>query len=151
MVVKTTKLLELTFEHEHFEHKHLDIQLFCDEFKLWKSKDEHSSSLFGKDSAYIAPTVNGEKYILRHVHLVPVIEQQQIDSWYQKLRFRSRKTSNRALVYVDDNKGNILLIYILPEPDAHEIAKMKTQKDKEIMNGFAAIAEAFIFDGSILG
>jgi hypothetical protein len=67
MVVKTTKLLELTFEHEH-----LDIQLFCDEFKLWKSKDEHSSSLFGKDSAYIAPTVNGEKYILRHVHLVPV-------------------------------------------------------------------------------
>jgi mRNA interferase YafO len=145
MLIKTTNLLKLKFDSEN-----LDIQLFCDEFKLWKSKDEHSSSLFGKDSAYTTPTVNGEKYILRHVHLVPVMDQEQIDSWYKKLSFKSRKTSNRILVYVDDNKGNILLIHILPEPDAHEIAKMKTQKNRETMNGFAAVAEAFIFDGSIL-
>ena len=146
MLVKTTNSLKSKFDREN-----LDIQLFCEEFKLWKSKDEHSSRLFGKDSAYTTPTVNGEKYILRHVHLIPVMDQKQIDSWYKKFRFKSRKTSNRVLVYVDDNKGNILLIHILPEPDAHEIAEMKTQKNRETMKGFAAVAEAFIFDGTIKG
>ena len=78
MLVKTTNSLKSIFDRENF-----DIKLFCEEFKLWKSKDEHSSCLFGKDSAYIAPTVNGEKYILRHVHLIPVMDQEQIDCLFQ--------------------------------------------------------------------
>jgi mRNA interferase YafO len=146
MVVKTTAKLKSVLDSEK-----LDSQLFCNKFKQWKqSKDDHGSYHFGKDSAYVTPVINGDKYILRHVHLVPVIDQAQLSLWQKIWRFKGRKTSNRVLIYVKDRKGNFLLIYILSEPDAHEIALMKTQQHKELMEGFAAVAEAFIDDGSIL-
>ncbi len=81
---------------------------------------------------------------------MPVIDKQQLVSWKKFWKFKGRKTSNRVLVYAADNKGNFFLIFILSEPDAHEIALMKTPAHKEIMEGFAAVAEAFIFDGSII-
>lgn len=146
MVVKTTAKLKSVLDSEK-----LDSQLFCSQFKQWKqSKDDHGSYHFGKDSAYVTPIINGDKYILRHVHLVPVIDQAQLSLWQKIWRFKGRKTSNRVLIYVKDRKGNFLLVYILSEPDAHEIALMKTQQHKELMEGFAAVAEAFIDDGSIL-
>lgn len=145
MVVKITNALKSALETDK-----LDSQLFCDKFQQWKSADEHSSYLFGKDSAYVTPAINGEKYILRHVHLVPVMDKNQLVSWKKKWSFKGRKTSNRVLIYVDDNKGNFLLIFILSEPDAHEVALMKNQEHRELMENFAAVAEAFIFDGSVL-
>ncbi|WP_032136669.1 hypothetical protein [Kingella negevensis] len=45
---------------------------FLQRFKEWK-KAESESFLFGKDGAYISPKVNGESYVLRHVHLVPLL------------------------------------------------------------------------------
>lgn len=146
MVVKTTAKLKSVLDNEK-----LDCRLFCNLFKQWKlSKDEHGCYHFGKDSAYFTPVINGDNYILRHVHLVPVIDKSQLYSWKKKFSFRSRKTSDRVLIYVDDKKGNFLLVYILSEPDAHEVARMKTQQHREIMESFAAIAEAFIDDGSII-
>jgi mRNA interferase YafO len=146
MVVKITTALKSALDSDK-----LDSQLFCNLFKQWKlSKDEHGCYHFGKDSAYVTPLINGDKYILRHVHLVPVIDKDQLSLWKRRWSFRRRKTSNRVLIYVDDKKGNYLLIYILSEPDAHEAALMKTQQHRELMDGFAAVAEAFIEDGSIL-
>jgi mRNA interferase YafO len=146
MVVRITAALKKVFDEEK-----LDSQFFCDQFKQWKkSANEHGDYHFGKDSAYVSPSINGNKYILRHVHLVPVIDKNQLSVWNKKWLFKGRKTSNRVLIYVNDNKDNFLLIYILSEPDAHEIALMKTQKHKELMNNFAIVAEAFISDGSIL-
>jgi mRNA interferase YafO len=126
------------------------MDLFCTEFRRWKSADEYGSYWFGKDSAYVAPAVNGERYILRHVHLVPLADKVQLIKWNQAWKRRGRKTSDRVLVYVGDHRGDVLLIFILPEPDAHAVAAMKTQTHKEIMAGFATVAEAFIADGSII-
>ena len=41
--------------------------------------------------------------------------------------------------------------YVLDEPTAHAIASMATQQDRETMQAFAAVASAFVFDGSIIG
>ena len=145
MVVKLTTALKNALEADR-----LDSRLFCASFKEWKSGDEYSSFYFGKDSAYFTPSVNGEQYALRHVHLVPVIDKTRLLAWKKVWKLKGRKTSDRVLIYTRDKQGNFLLIYILSEPDAHAVARMKCQKHKELMEGFAAVAEAFIFDGSII-
>ena len=61
----------------------------------------------------------------------------------QAWRRRTRKVSNRVLVYADNRKGEYLLIYVLNEPDAHSIAAMQTVEDAETMAFFAQVAEAF--------
>jgi mRNA interferase YafO len=144
MVVKMTKVLK-----EFLEADGLDSQLFINLFKKWKSSGEYSSFHFGKDAAYFTPIVNGGKYILRHVHLVPLVDKSQKERWLRAWKVRGRKTSDRVLVYVSDKKGNFLLIFILSEPNAHEVARMGTKQNKEIMEGFAAIAEEFINHGSV--
>jgi mRNA interferase YafO len=147
MVVKITTALKSALDSEESDSS----QFLCELFNQWKqAKDEYGSYHFDKDSAYITPIIKGDKYILRHVHLVPVIDKDQLSLWKRKWSYRSRKTSNRVLIYVDDKKGNYLLIYILSEPDAHEVALMKTQQHKELMEGFAAVAEAFIDNSFIL-
>jgi mRNA interferase YafO len=145
MVVKITAILKKKLE----AHK-IDSELFIDSFKEWKSGDEYGSYAFGKDSAYIAPSVNGEPYVLRHVHLVPIQDENQLSVWNKNWRLKRRKTSNRALVYVKGNKDKFLLITILDEPRAHEVVLMKTQDDKELMHRFAVVAEEFLADGSII-
>jgi mRNA interferase YafO len=126
------------------------LDIFCAEFQSWKQGDEFDSYLFGKDSAYIAPKVGTESYRLRHVHLVPLLDFPQLQTWNRVAQRKGRKTSDRALVYVEDGADNFLLIYILPEPDAHRIAQMAKIEDKETMLGFAAVANAFIETGSII-
>jgi hypothetical protein len=37
------------------------------------------------------------------------------------------------------------------EPDAHAIADMRTAEDKATIEGFATVADAFNFNGDILG
>lgn len=130
-----------------------NINTLVAEFDKWKaggSATEYTSPLFGKDSAYIEPTVDGKKYTLRHVHLVPVSNLEKLAVWKRRHALKSRKTSDRALIYADDGKGDYLLIYILEEPDGHDIPKMKTKADQETMEGFAEVAAAFIEDGKII-
>lgn len=146
MVVKTTKILKAFLEEENLS----DVEL-CARFEAWKkSSDEYSSYFFGKDGKYTVPTVSGNKYILCHVHIVPMLDKNQLSLWDRAWKHRKRKTSDRVLVYVSDKKGNFLLIAILEEPNAHKIADMKTQQDKELMDFFAIVAEEFIFNGSIM-
>lgn len=127
-----------------------DAELLCREFLNWKATGEYDHHSFGKDSAYIAPPVNGEKYALRHVHLVPVLDGKQIVRWSQIFKRRGRKTSDRVLIYAKNATGDYLLIYILTEPDAHKIATMQNQTDKELMESFAKVAGDFMFDGSVI-
>jgi mRNA interferase YafO len=127
--------------------------VFVSAFADWKAdwpKREYSSALFGKDGAYVSPDVDGMRYQLRHVHLVPLVDRVARSQWETALRRLGKKTSNRVLVYVANGKGAFLLVYILDEPDAHDIAKMKTKAHKEIMLGFAEVAAAFLEDGSII-
>ncbi len=143
MVVKITITLENALKKGG-----QDSNLFCQSFKEWKTGDEFGSYHFGKDSAYATPTVDGQKYALLHVHLVPVFD--QLSTWKKIWRFKGRKTSDRVLVYTKNSNGDFLLIFILSEPDAHKIARMETQKHKAIMDGFANVAAAFLFDGSVI-
>ena len=145
MSVKITKALESALLADE-----LDPGLFANGFASWKAGDEYGNYLFGKDSAYVNPEVDGKRYVLRHVHLVPLTDVAQLAQWDKVWRRKGRKTSDRALVYVSDDKGNHLLIYILDEPDAHAIASMKTTQYKEIMEGLAEVAAEFLESGEVL-
>ena len=122
-------------------------------FQTWKQDNEYGHYLFGKDSAYAKPSVDGMPYQLRHVHMVPLSDDAQLKRWNAAWRRQSRKTSDRVLVYVERSAGgraDYLLIYLLPEPDAHSIARMATHEHRELMDGFANVAAAFIDDGSVI-
>lgn len=116
-------------------------------FQEWTElQDQYADKFFGKDSAYVRPAVAGKPYVLRHVHLMP-FDPKALRKWESDHWLGSRKTSDRVLVYASDGSGNHLLIFILDEPDAHAIANMKTAADRATMEGFAAVAEAFMFNG----
>lgn len=121
------------------------LRLLAD-FEAWKAGGaaaEYDSPVFGKDGAYADPAVNGQRYKLRHVHLPPMGDPEGLKKWNAAWRRRGRKVSDRALVYCEDG-ADYLLIFILPEPDAHEIARMATPEDRHSMEAFARIAAAFI-------
>ena len=71
-------------------------------------------------------------------------------AWDRAWERESRRTSNRALVYVDDGPEKFLLIAILPEPVAHAVSRMLTPQDKAVMTRFAEIAESFIYAGKVI-
>ncbi|UBQ55455.1 type II toxin-antitoxin system YafO family toxin [Alysiella filiformis] len=130
--------------------RHADV--FISEFRQWKSTGETGENdfyLFGKDGAYTTPQVNGEPYVLRHVHLLPLTDTTQLAKWQRNWQTGARRTSNRALVYVQDG-NRFLLIDILNEPFAHEIAQMKTEQHRLIMRNFAKIAEQYIYHHEII-
>lgn len=146
--VSTTQIIA-----SHFRSTGANLQQFVTDFSQWKdagSAGEDDSYEFGKDSAYVAPRVNGEKNILRHVHIVPIIDENAIKKWDRKWGQHGRRTSDRVLVYVSDDNDKFLLIAILEEPDAHEIAEMRTQQHRERMELFAQIAEEFIYNGKVI-
>ena len=47
-------------------------------FQTWKQDDGYGHYLFGKDSAYAQPSVDGMPYQLRHVHMVPLSDDAQL-------------------------------------------------------------------------
>lgn len=129
-----------------------DADLFAAEFNNWKSLGDagaHLTHLFGKDGGYRLPQVNGKPYVLRHVHLVPLLDPQKLSRWNFAWRNKSRKVSNRVLVYVSDPRHGHLLLWILDEPDAHNIADMLTPDDAQLMHHFAVVADHFIQTGEI--
>ena len=148
ITVKITNVLKETLQNDG-----INYQQFIDEFTKWKSQGsagEFNSRYFGKDGAYVRPTVDGHQYALRHVHLIPLSDAVQLAKWNAQWKRKGKKISDRALVYVADHKGNYLLIFILPEPDAHRIAKMSNKEDRETMDGFAEVAAAFLENGEVL-
>lgn len=111
---------------------------------------EYDEYLFGKDGAYQLPTVNGRRNVLRHVHLVPLKSPEQLKQWDKSWHFRRRKSSDRALVYVDNGRGDYLLIHILNDPGAHETASMRTLQHRQLMEQLAKVADMFIHSGQVL-
>jgi hypothetical protein len=124
-----------------------------DEFEFYKSQwpeSEDKFYYFGKDGGYSFPQLT-ESHQIRHVHLWPSFDSPESKAWEsgwartEKSKKPTRKTSNRALVYAQDGH-QYLLIYILPEPDAHYIAQGLTSETAALMNRFKEICEAFIFN-----
>lgn len=131
-----------------FSTVNLDLEQFTKLFFDWKSAGVEGWDNFyefGKDVSYETPHVNGKKNVLMHVHLVPILDTVQKSKWDRNWERCSNRTSNRSLVYVNDNNTNFLLIDILPEPYAHEIPRMTTPEHKQIMGCYADIAEKFIY------
>lgn len=144
MKVSITRVLSTILQADN-----LNDQVLIEKFEEWKCGDEYGSYLFGKDSAYSCPKINGKLH-LRHVHLPPLIDAIQLERWNKQWKRRGRKTSDRVLIYVQDQQDNYLLIFILPEPQAHAVAKMKTSEDKTLMENFATVAAEFLETGNII-
>jgi hypothetical protein len=126
---------------------------FVKNFDDWKAKGaagEYDDYLFGKNGGYKTPFVAGQPNILQHVHLVPLADMAALAQWNRSWKHRSRKVSDRVLVYVSDPLHGHLLVYILPEPGSHAIARMETEKHRILMLKLVKIAERFIQDGKII-
>jgi mRNA interferase YafO len=135
---------------KRFKAADLDVEDFISEFSDWKAgwpANEYRFRLFGKDGLYDNPRVRGVR-VLRHVHLEP-FDEDRLKRWLHALKRFARKTSDRALVYTQNKQGDCLLITILDEPDAHEIARMETACHRDLMNAFAQVAQEWLDDGSI--
>ncbi|NHZ97468.1 type II toxin-antitoxin system YafO family toxin [Massilia sp. CCM 8734] len=129
-----------------------DPDTFIENFADWKGAGpdgEFNHYYFGKDAEYSRPQVNGKR-VLRHVHLVPMDDSPRLAEWDRDWRKYRRRSSDTALVYADAGRFGFLLIAILWEPDAHRVAEMRDQISRDTMNGFATVADYFIFDGSIV-
>ena len=146
MGIKITLALQTKLDGSHGAGA---AQVFCDEFAAWRKAGTHV--LFGKDDPYRKPLVDGEPKLM-HVHLMPSVNKGDHDLWMKRWNLKrpsSHRTSDHALVYISDNFG-ALLIAILDEPGAHSVADMRTPENKATMAGFAAVAEAFLANGSVI-
>ncbi|MDI9335043.1 MAG: type II toxin-antitoxin system YafO family toxin [Cytophagales bacterium] len=149
--VQTTKALERAFASD--PALSIGLSPFCAAFQAWKESGavgEYDHYLFGKDAAYITPSVNDDPYTLRHVHIVPFADIEALKRWDKAFDRKRRKVSNRALIYVEDERLGCLLLFILPEPEAHEVAKMQTPQDRALMLGLAKVAGEFLVNGRIV-
>lgn len=140
---------------EDIEPDFFSVEALKAEFADWKNRgpsgaDDHY--YFGKDAFYEKPRGESGQHVLRHVHLVPLSNPEDVSAWNRNWERQSgRRTSDTALVYADGGRFGYLLIAILWEPDAHSVSQMKTKEASELMHTFARIAERFIFDGSVIG
>lgn len=125
-------------------------QVFCAEFSEWRRVGKHV--LFGRDGPYRKPKLRDDGALM-HVHLIPSLQKWEADRWmrlWKQGRPASQRTSDQALVYAENNAGDYLLIAILDEPGAHAVSDMRTPENKAVMEGFAAVADAFRYDGSVI-
>lgn len=129
-----------------------DVSDYLKEFQEWKTdwkKEEYRFWFFGKDGANKFPLRNGNM-VLRHVHLPPAINPSEKKYWDAQFRRKGNKTSNTALIYAGDEKLNrYLLIYVVVEPDGHDVQEMLTVEDAELMNSFADQAAEYLDTGNV--
>jgi mRNA interferase YafO len=121
-------------------------------FGNWRAKwpqNEDKNKFFGKEGGYRKPLVDGRPDVLRHVHITPLGDLDERD-WMRRFLLRRKRTSDRHLVFVDGKSYGYLLIDILEEPYAHEVAEMNTPEDERVMKNFAKIAEEFLTDGTVI-
>jgi hypothetical protein len=145
--VQITKILKDGLEADGY-----DVASFCEYFSQWKAAGaagEFSDWFFGKDGFYAHPKRNN-RHMLRHVHLPPENDPFEIESWGKKADKYALKVSDTALIYAYDSVYGYLLIYIVREPDAHEIARMATPESKRLMENLCDVAEEFIFTGKVM-
>lgn len=135
---------------ERLLKNNIDVDVFKEMFGDFKDGPPLGSKYFGKDVGYEAPLVAGKSFVLKHVHMIPQTDQDALERWNQAYKSRSQKTSDRALVYVTNALGDHLLLWMLEEPLAHKIAKMREPADAQLMQAFALIAAEFLRDGSII-
>lgn len=129
---------------QYAQLNHFDLSRFTERFIKWKKNGEFSSYFFGKDGFY-SPIHFG----LRHVHLVPILNIVDKLNWDKHWKTGQRRTSDTCLVYVEDG-SDFLLIAILPEPLAHEVAREETEEDRLVMANFRHIAEQFFYYRNIV-
>lgn len=142
----------------------IDLTELIEEFKWWKETwdpkkgtlggwigdsncREFKSEFFGKDGANRTPLVEGIAYALRHVHLPP-IDEDEGELWMHHHSIGRRKTSNCYLMYASDRYHRHLWLYVLPEPDAHDVIEMRSADDRELMTWMASEAGKFL-DGEL--
>lgn len=128
-----------------------DPDAFIAEFLSWKSmgdEGENNHFYFGRNTQYRKPLYEG-RMVLWHVHYVPAESSPEYATWKEiwDNEWDRPRTSHSALAYAYDRTHGYLLIDMLWEPDAHEIAKMKTQAHQQIMHDLTDIAGEFIFSG----
>lgn len=133
MIVRHTQLLA-----DYFSENQLDLARFVERFTQWKQEGEDSSYFFGKDAYFVKPDN------IKHVHLVPILDQEALTRWDQNWENGSRRTSDRFLLYVEDNQ-RFLLLAILPEPTAHAFVRMENPQSRSAMTIFSEAAEQFIY------
>lgn len=138
MKISCTQLLT-----DYAQENHLDLDRFIQLFEQWKIQGEDESYFFGKDSYFVVPSN------LKHVHLVPILNQNSLSQWNKNWERGSRRTSDRFLIYAEDNT-RYLLIAILPEPTAHAFVKMETAQSKKLMSLFSQAADDFIYNDNII-
>jgi hypothetical protein len=124
--------------------------LYLQEFTSWQrlGGGDNDHYWFGKDGAYDQPRSALDERVLRHVHLSPDEESPEAEKWDRAWERHSRRTSDTILIYADGGRHGLLLIAINWAPDGHAIAQMKTTQARHLMEGFVAVAERFVFDGT---
>lgn len=122
----------------------LDPNVLTQRFSDWKSGDEYSSYLFGKDGLGL------NTIVLRHVHMIPLHDPNALSKWdiAWKRTPPGRKTSDRYLFYCDGGTGyGFLLIYIVGDPGGHDV--LSAPGSKPLINKFEACADQFVHFGTI--
>lgn len=130
----------------------LDPDGFAAYFACWRAdwpKHEFTDFYFGKDGGYRKPTRDGKR-VLRHVHMAPADTSPAMARWKASWKHRKRKTSDEVLVYTYDPAHGYLLLHLAKEPTGHALSDMDTNATRDLMNDLADVAEAFIFDGTVL-
>lgn len=125
---------------------------------------------FGWNNPYERPepTDRNADWTLYHVHIAPFEPQisdfedeeafqkaqKTYKDWmYSKRTWRGRPTSDDVLVYAYDSsptRPRFLLIDILQSPNAHKIARMTNQPDREKMLAYLTVAEEYVYSRKII-
>lgn len=110
-----------------------------DEFEAWAAEGyEETQMLFGRDSAFGWPK-EAVEVGLRHVHLMPTVDDPALIDWIDKHEAGRAKTSDRILVYVmHDYDPSLVKFIAILDPDGHE--KMR---DSGIMQSLIEAAHDF--------
>lgn len=146
-----------------------DPKSLIDGFAEWKDRwplFEHAEYYFGKDGEYHSPTRTGKR-VLSHVHMTPedpdnwpanqpplskeerVKVLKELEKWDKRWRLKQsarNRTSSRVLVYVDGGRHGYLLLHLAKEPNGHD----ETTANLQLLHDLADVAEAFIYNGTIL-
>jgi hypothetical protein len=121
----------------------LTPQALISYFAEWKQSPATEDYFFGKDA------FNRGSSVLRHVHLPPRSNADEIPRWQTCWRRRSNRTSDRHLFYVDRGLGRYLLIFIVDDPGAHEFLANPTSEQKALLTEFERIANNFYYFGKV--
>jgi len=128
----------------------VDLESISNTFLEWKASEDKLHLFFGKDGAYYAPPVNGER-ILTHVHIMPHIDDfDDFEKWANEHLLRvTNKTSDRHIVYVYNEKTDDTLFLVFWNQNAHVLAGTP-ENPSELLCKIAFVAERWLRTGDII-